>query len=229
MLQRFKIYILSKIHKRIYKPYESLDFLPIWNYKQVEKTNDSRYLIKGLDYEHLPNIYLNLSNVWEKIFNSFIDNANPEKINELLSEFKMQSYECNNYNRLILAFNTLKCYDLCSKEAKEYFINDVRSLGYKYNDSTENDYCDSILNLQKQIIGLKRNLDFKNSQKLEEIKKMPKQPDIEDTLTMFTDVFPGTIFNSKTLTCKQYLSYLKKYNLIATKANLKAQQQPHGG
>ena len=224
MLQRFKIWLLSKLHKRIYKTYESIDFLPIWNYKEIEKgiiekgVGDLRYLVKGLDYEHLPNIYLNLVSIWERIFNSFIINANPEKLHEISQEFKMENYQYGIYNRLVLAYNTLKFYELCPEKNRMYFINDIRSLGYKFNDSTEDNYCNSVLDLKRQITGLKRNIDFSQGQKLEEIKKLPPQPDIEYILTLFTDVFPGTIFNSKTLTCKQYLNYLKRYNKVVTQS-----------
>ena len=225
MLNIFKIWLLYKLHKFIYKAYESIDFLPVWNYKQVEKTGDLRYLIKGIDYEHLPNIYLKLQDIWEKIYNSFAENANPEKILELAQDFDMQRSELNIYNRLYLAYNTLMCYDLSSKQARDYFIKEVRELGYKFNDSTENEYCNSLIDLKRQITGLKRNIDFKTTDKLEEIQKQPAPMDIEDILAMFTNVFPGTVFNSKTLTCKQYLSYLKRYNMIASKANSETQKK----
>lgn len=223
----FKILILSKIHKRKYKVYESLDFLPIWNYKQVEKTGDLRYLIKGIDYEHLPNVYLNLVPIWEKIFNEFIEQSNPTAIDEIKLQFINYANDTNKFHFLKLSIQILSNKDFITKESKDKLINQIRQLGYRFDESNEDAYFNSLIDLERQLTGLKRMIDFKNQELNNKYKNKPEPMDIEDILTMFTSVFPGTVFNSKTLTCKQYLSYLKRYNKIASEVNRNKQAQ-HG-
>ena len=221
----FKILILSKIHK--FKVYESLDFLPIWNYKQVEKTQDLRYLIKGVDYEHLPNAYQNIIPIWEKIYNDFIEQSNPTAITDLINQFVNYSNDTNKFNFIKLSIEVLSNKDFITKEAKDKLIFQIRSLGYRFDESSEDAYFNSLIDLEKQLVGLKRMIDFKNKELTDKYQDKPEPMDIEDILTMFTSVFPGTVFNSKTLTCKQYLSYLKRYNKIATEVNNKNKMQ-HG-
>lgn len=53
--------------------YKSIDFLPLFNFFMIHKTEDLRYLLKLEDYEVLPdNVELNnLPDIWEKILVEF--------------------------------------------------------------------------------------------------------------------------------------------------------------
>lgn len=225
----FKIWFLSKIHKRIYKAYGSIDFLPIWNYKKVEKTSDVRYLIKGIDYEHLPNVYLKLNDIWERLQSDFIEQSNPEAIGTLVNDFITNFLPINQYNYLIMAIKILSNKDFVSEGKRNELIEKIKMLGYPFNQTTDNDYYNSIINLERQLVGLKRNINIKIYELKKKQVEKSDQLDIEEILTMFISVFPGTVFNSKTLTCKQYLNYLKRYNKIATEANKQAQNNQKQG
>lgn len=51
--------------------YSHLHKLPIWNFKQVEKTDDFRYLLKMKDYDNMipisSKLYIKLSKLWEAL------------------------------------------------------------------------------------------------------------------------------------------------------------------
>ena len=224
MLQVFKIWFLSKIHKRIYKPFLSIEFLPIWNYKQIEKTGDCRYLLKGIDYECMPKIHIDLVSIWEKIRDSFIEQSAPEKIGELGQEFIHFAMQHNQYNYLQSAVQILANKDFISEKTKQDLISKIRILGYRFDDSSNDNYFNSILDLKRQLVGLATKIRQKDAEIIKKNEENKKEPvDIEDTLTLFTQTF-GTVFNSKKLTCKQYLSYLKRYNKIAKEANERSKQ-----
>ena len=75
------------IHRKEFTYYESIEFLPIWNYRKVEETMDFRYLIKGIDYENLPNINIDKIDIWEIIHNQYISEIDPELFNDIKSQF----------------------------------------------------------------------------------------------------------------------------------------------
>ena len=208
--------ILSRIHKLRYKTYETIDFLPIWNFKQIQNTGDLRYLIKGIDYEFLPKVYLNLKDTWDKIYNVFIEQSNPEMLYTFKSSIIEIQINQRKFLKILGSLIILAKKDFISTEAKDKLINDIRQLGYNFNDSTEDNYYNSILDLQRQLIGLRKVIDIKDSDNHKKYVDNKQTLDIEEILVMFTSAFPGTVFNSKTLTVKQYLSYLKRYNKIVS-------------
>jgi hypothetical protein len=224
MLFRFKVWILSKFHKRKYKIYKTLDFLPIWNFKQIEKTQDLRYLIKSIDYESLPTVYLDLDNIWEILHMNFIEQSNPEGIQDMINSYIMNYTPINQYNFLILAIKILSNKEFVSEEKRNVLINKIKLLGYSFNQSSEDEYYNSIIGLGNQLVGLKRNVNIKIQQLNDKKQDIKNQLDIEEILSMFISVFPGTVFNSKTLTCTQYLNYLKRYNAIVKDSNTKYQK-----
>ena len=216
MLSAFKIWILSHFHKRKYKVYESLDFLPIWNFKQIEITNDLRYLIKNIDYEQLPIVYLNLKKAWEKIYNSFIQEANPNFLTEFKNGFVSIEAKRMEYLFLKGCIEILSKKEFISIENQKELIKKIRDLDYKFNDINETEYYNSIIDLSRQMIGIAKMLEFKSHEfENKYTAQKSESVDIEDIMTMFSQYF-GILMNAKTLTVKQYLSYLKKYNKAVT-------------
>jgi hypothetical protein len=209
MVKKIKILFLSIVHRWIYKSYKSIDFIPIWNFKQVEKTGDLRYIIKNIDYESLPKVYLKLNSIWENLYEQYATTSNPE----FLSEFK-NSYVIIEAKRREYLF-LFGCIKVLSIEKKQILIDKIRDLGYKFDDSNEENYYNSIIDLQRQLIGLNQVIQNKNLNfETKYLKNKPKFIDIEEILVMFTQCF-GSFFDSKKLTVRQYIIWLQKYNKIA--------------
>jgi hypothetical protein len=227
VLLRFKILVLSFIHKRKYKVYESIDFLPIWNEKQIEKTKDARYLVRDINYDNLPVIHLNLLPIWDKIYSSFVEETNPGIVDEIKNVYVQFQTERNKYQFVNGAVSILANKDFINVEIINDLIAGIRMLGYRFDDSSEESYYNSLIDLKEhQLVGLARMIKFREDDyKQEELRKAQdkklKSMDMEDTLVLFTKAFPGTIFNSKILTCKQYSAYLKRYNQIVTDMQVK--------
>ena len=57
----------------IIKLYRSIESLPIWNWDQVKKTDDLRYLIKPKEYEELPEVEV-AETVWQTMLDEYSDN-----------------------------------------------------------------------------------------------------------------------------------------------------------
>mgnify|MGYP001636530456 CR=1 FL=1 len=207
MLLRFNNWLKC----RRFKFYNSIEYLPIWNFKNIELTGDFRYLIKNIDYEYLPNIVINKLDTWNKIYSDYLNELDPLFLNDYKASFitiEAKKREC------IFVYG---CIKILSIERNPELILRIRNLGYRFNDSTEDDYYNSIIDLNRQMDGLikvisQKSDDFKNKYKQEKITKT----DIEDTMILFTQLF-GVHFDSKRLTTKQYIYYLKKYNKEAIK------------
>ena len=104
------------------------------------------------------------------------------------------------------------CIKILSIHRDDDLIARIRNLGYKFDDKDELSYYNSIIDLNRQITGILKVIEIKSF----DFEKKYKKPDgarvdIEETMLLFTKHY-GIIFNSKTLTTKQYIIYLKQYN-----------------
>jgi hypothetical protein len=221
LLNLIKIWFLSWAHRFKYKAYNSIDFLPTWNFYQIKKENDLRYLVKGIDYECLPIIYLNLNTQWMKISEEFANYANPQLMSDL--KFGVIGIEAKRNEFLYLkgAVEVLSNKDFLSPVRLREIINRIKNLGYRFDDSTETGYYNSIIDLQRQMIGLSQIIKLKNGEFDQKFRKVEAQPqELEEIMTLLSKHF-GMIMSSKILTCKQFLSYLKTYNKEVEKQPVK--------
>jgi hypothetical protein len=188
-----------------YNLYQSIDFLPIWNFKKIESTGDFRYLIKDIDYEKLPDVKID-EIIWDRIIDEYSMASNPDMVSDFKNSFISLVAKKREY---LFIFGSIKL--LCI-EKKPDLIEKIRELGYRFDDSTDEKYYNSIVDLSRQLIGLEKIINQKSNQHNDKFLKERQQSEsIEDILARFT-VYYHTIFDAKKITVREYLSYLKKYN-----------------
>ena len=114
------------------------------------------------------------------------------------------------------AIDILSKRDFLTNEQQEKIISKVKSLGYKFDSSTEEKYYNSILDLNRQSKGLlkvisQKNEDFNKNFNNSDVVNQ----DIEEILSTFTETY-GIFFDSKIITVKQYITWLSKFNKKAS-------------
>lgn len=189
-----------------YEFFESIEYLPIWNFRMVEEKKDFRYLIKSIDYDKLPKIEIDLNGLWNKIYNQYLEDVNPQ----MLADFKMEFITIEAKKREYLFI--MGCLKILSIKRDDELIGKIAGLGYQFNTENDETYSNSIADLERQTKGLlkmieRKSADFKRKYQNDASSKV----DIEDIMVKFTEHF-GVMFDAKKLTVKQYNHYLKRYN-----------------
>lgn len=148
--------------------YKSIDFLPMWNYYQILDSDkpDYRYLVKGIDYENLPDIDVSyLAQAWEDIIFSVVDLTNEmnKRSGNIFQQQKDISIDEFNYYQV-------QTLILClSIERKEEHIKALAYLGYIINE--KKDFTKEVNRIRK----VSQNALVKINAKKEELKSlMPK-------------------------------------------------------
>lgn len=70
--------------------YQNIDELPVWNFDMVNKTGDFKYLSKDLNVKVTPDF----ENVWEKIFNEFIEEFGIDDNFRMVLKYQLEA--CKN-------------------------------------------------------------------------------------------------------------------------------------
>jgi hypothetical protein len=163
--------LYGNIQSKIYKVYRSNDFLPVWNFFQILKTNDCRYLLKRKDYEYLPKIYFKFN--WTNIYNEFLKKTDNQ-------EWTVQMFISEHIERLRNEYFviTRMCiyllnHDRCTKtkEYEKYILDN----GYKINYER---YEESILSIIKSAKGIEKKIELKK----EELKRPESEMTIDDMI-----------------------------------------------
>lgn len=200
--------LYSKIQEKVYKAYTSNDYLPIWNFFQVLKTNDYRFLLKLNDYEKLPNIRFSLAKSWNKIYSEFLNKTdNQQWTVQLLIQEHIERLRSDFY-----IITRMCVYLLCDDnlKKKEEYENYLKDKGYRIDDS---DYINSIIAILNSAKGIEKKIELK---KLE-----LKQPEQEQSLSI--DDMLGLMFlqtgvlNLKEISVNQFIGIknaLEKKNKV---------------
>jgi hypothetical protein len=204
-VDRLSLKILEYIHKRRYKIYVSLEFLPIWNFNKIEQTKDFRYLIKGIDYEHIPEIYLELSTIWNKLYSEYVEQL-------MGTEFRIYS---NQFMQLLLLkYKNLLLTDAISVLSIKHdadIIKLIKDAGYQFNENSSDDYYNSIIDLQRQLTGLRKTIDIKEFDLQKKNQPKTDKPELEDILIILSR-FNHRKIDSKTTSVDEYIRLLKDFS-----------------
>lgn len=204
-MDRLSLKILEYIHKRRYKIYVSLEFLPIWNFNKIEQTKDFRYLIKGIDYEHIPEIYLELSTIWNKLYSEYVEQL-------MGTEFRIYS---NQFMQLLLLkYKNLLLTDAISVLSIKHdadIIKLIKDAGYQFNENSSDDYYNSIIDLQRQLTGLRKTIDIKEFDLQKKNQPKTDKPELEDILIILSR-FNHRKIDSKTTSVDEYIRLLKDFS-----------------
>lgn len=127
---------IAKLNR--WKWYGSIEFLPIRNFYTIVETGDLRYLLKGIDYENLPTINIDLSKVWETIWNQFIEVSNDQDYKLYFTTLKRYSILNNRYEML-----RSEVFTLYFRYSKEY-SDDLLAEGIEINMESREMYLESL-------------------------------------------------------------------------------------
>lgn len=185
-----------------WKWYTTIDFLPVRNFYMVVETSDKRWLLKGIDYENLPECKIDLDLAWEKIWAEFITIS------------KDRDYQ--------IYFETIR--KLAVMESKyEYLKAEIYTLYYRFNQTYADDlaregitlcldsrekYIDSlnvaaqrITSYDTKIALLKKELEARSN-----IKGKDRFEDLVDAVERYR----GQPIDIDTLSIKRFILMLNK-------------------
>ena len=199
--------------KRRFIAYKSIDFLPVWNFYQVLETNELRYLLRLPNYELLPKIHFTLFVEWDAIMKQYFE-----------LDFGVKYLKWITYRRGIIEIKNKIIYItnsivVLSVVRNAELIEGIRSLGIPFDDSTEENYYESVLNLSSQLKGYKKFLQIKQREFENEFSQGGKKSDIY-TIVHCLEQFKGFPINIESVTVRKFLTYQKEYYKAASQAKL---------
>lgn len=215
MLLKLYHRIRIKIEKKLFKVYTSIDFLPVWNFYQVMESNDTRYLFKLKDYERLPVTFYRPDAVWSGICEQYFKESVGAKY------FQYRTYRLHILqlrNKFLILSNSIYALSLVKDHE---LIEAVRKLGYRFDDSSEDNYANSIISLNQQLKGLKKIIELKEKEYSDHFLSKGKMQDVYDLIGAIEQL-KGFKLDPFTLTVRQFLNYQKR--LVEESNKQKAKQ-----
>lgn len=207
--------IRLKRDKNRFKLYNSIEFLPVWNFYKVIETGDVRYIFKLKDYDTLPVTDYSPISQWQFICEQYFKESTGVKYFQY-KNFRAQILTLRK--KYILLYNAM--YALCLMKDKE-LIELVRELGYNFDDSSENNYANSLINLDNQLKGLKKKIELKQNEFDTVFLSKGKSRDIYEMIQN-VEAWKGFKLDIFKLTVKQFLNYQsamnKEYNKQVAKS-----------
>lgn len=195
LLQKARTYQLSN--------WRSIEFCPAWNYLQYQQTGDVRYILKGIDYENMPELFKTQINRLSLICAELsiqcaqfeIDNNRRNKnIFELSKKIEIRTAEYNNVR------NICKYLEIAGSDP--YFEDILKAAGHRVN-------ADNIKESIKRILASNENLLPKINQDKRELESLTKQTEESKTSDIEQTVIALEKHNKKDIDLKKIS--IKKY------------------
>lgn len=206
-----------RIRKNIYKNYKSIEFLPFWNYYKVSENNDHRYLLKLDDYEELPEIEIDLSDIWENICFEIADiNKDTDIKSKLLFDTR------KNISVLELRYYHIKTIlSALSHGYDEELIEELKNNGFRIDKNK--DFQNEWIRINKQSENLKTKLEIKKKDYVDMLPKSDNSTHIESiiqSIERYYNYSTGTI-NPHKITTKNWFIMLNKVIQESHKRSMK--------
>lgn len=147
--------ILIWLDNRRYKAYSSLEFISIGCFFKALETGDLRYILKLNDYEKLPKVRIDLSVEWKLLYNQYVKECGGYSMIHYETEFR------NIITKKELYIKLKHAAFLLSVKPNDELIQLIRDFGFQFNNNTDDDYCNSIINLHRQVQGLGKVIEKK--------------------------------------------------------------------
>lgn len=202
----------QKIRSYYKNNWRTIDFIPAWNYIKFDETSDTRYLLKGIDYECMPELFdiqiARLNQIGESLRFQVLqielqNNRRNEIIFDIAKKIEMQTADYNEINN-ICNYMLIAGYDKDFKESLE---------NYKYKIFTENG---NIKDQLRQIMSQNENRKIKINEFKAEYDALTKQVDngkkstIENT-QIIIEKHNGRDIDLKKITMKKWLALKNDY------------------
>ena len=193
---------IRKISDRRPQVYRTIDFLPVWNFFRVVETNDTRYIFKLRNYETIHTRHTAVEE-WSAILEQYFTESIGVKYYQYRS-IKVHILELRQKHLILSNALTVLCV-----MRDQRMIDLVKKFGYKFNDSSDSDYADSLIALDSQLKGLRKAIELKQKDYENTFMIKGKVQDVYDMVSAI-EQFKGFKVDAFTLTVKQFLTYQKE-------------------
>lgn len=185
--------------QKTYKPYKSIETLPMYNYYKVADTGELRYLLKNIDIDDLPDYKGNLNSLWEDISCQVADiNIESNRSNQNVFDIRKKIAE------LELDYVRVKTILLGLRANKDdELLKELESLGYKFNDNK--DYGKEWIRINKRSELLKTKIAIKKDELSSLTSKSNKKTNIESVVDDVERYLNKSIDMHKTSTKKWFI------------------------
>lgn len=184
--------------------YSSIKFIPIFNFFEVNESNDLRYLLKLDDYSILPDIGQELSvkllHVYENISNEYNEYSGEQSYNEIFDNNKSIITLTIKKDRINFIIQILRFKYMPGIQMNaEKWENELRQMGNRLNYSNQREFYSELDRIQHGTKSLdqrikdkkEENENLKQSNKFNYLDSIVK---IEDTLGIKFNIYKDTIY-----------------------------------
>ena len=183
--------------------YTTIDFLPVRNFYMTVKTGDLRWILKDVDYEHLPECSVDLSMAWDTIWNEFIEVSQDRDYQIYFSTLRKYIKALNRYEIL-----KAEIFTLYFRHKKEY-ADDLEEEGILLNMETREAYIESLNQASNRIESL--NTKIQILAKEIEAKSKTEKTNFED-LVYAVEVYQGFPIDIDRISIRKFILMLNKIN-----------------
>jgi len=216
---------MQKLRTYYKSNWRSIDFIPAWNYLQYKEKQDVRFLLKGIDYEELPLLFVRHHNILNAVATEMgyqvtqfeiENNRRNTNIFELTKRIEIKKAEYNNIRNI--------CNYLLVAGQDDDFVIELYKAGFVI-DKTK-DFKDQI----RIVLNSNENKLIKIYEDESELLALTKDTSgkkmTTDDVLNELDRFNKKDIDLKKITMKRYLSLTKELNDYIEK--MKAKAVKHG-
>lgn len=184
--------------KKYYKLYTSIRNLPLARFFDILNTNDYRYLLKLKDYDNLPKIKMDLSEIWADIYEDFLIKSDNK-------EYKYRFNQIKNIDLLIVEHEQLR-YALWVASLK-YDDNILKFLKSKGINIDYKNYQKSFEKGKSKLKSLEYKIKFKKKE-FEENNNSVKSNSTYEQIIDDIEKYKGHQIDIEKTTVLQFITYL---------------------
>lgn len=117
--------------ERTFRYYLNCSELPIWNFHQLGKSMDYRYLAKADEVEEVDRVPIDSPRIWESIFNEYCEILdNPESQEHLRQTAELDELEKKYVFASLIITELLSCEDA---EVQQMYFKELSAWGFAFN------------------------------------------------------------------------------------------------
>lgn len=184
--------------KKYYKLYTSVNRLPLTRFFDILNTNDYRYLLKLKNYDNLPKIKMDLSEIWANIYEDFLIKSDNK-------EYKYRFNQRKNIDLLIVEYEQLR-YSLWVAGLK-YDEDILKFLKSKGINIDYKDYKGSFEKGKSKFKSLEYKIKFKRKE-FEENNSSIKNESTYEQIIDDIEKYKGHQIDIEKTTVLQFITYL---------------------
>lgn len=211
-----------------YEYYKTTACLPIWNYNEIENTNDLRFLLRLSNYETLPEYFTDLSEIWNSIKFSFSQKSDSIKHIQHTTDLLILREMGRKVNMIKTCYFTLtKSFEIGKTESNA--VKSCIDVLHKYGFRFEGEFVDALIDLDRQYKAMVEHYqrkEFDLKEKYDSNEKVEKV-NIYDLIEPMQK-WSGVKLDPKVMPVDEFLALKSQYMRFVEKQNSEAEKQNLG-